>query len=438
MKRVATAYLSRWYQDKKSKPLIIRGARQVGKSTLVRLFCQDNGLNLIEINFEREKLKSLENEDFSLEALLDEIQLKKRQALTENSLLFFDEIQESPRMLKLLRYFYEEKPNLRVVAAGSLLEIALKAQDFSFPVGRIQFLHLGPMNFREFLWATGQEYLDEMLMNKKMTDEVHQAGLVALKNYYYVGGMPEAVKEYAESKSLVRVREIQSQIIQAYTADFPKYNQRISVQRIARIYANIAQNLGKKIVFSKIDEESQSREIKRVLELLVDARVITPCLHTDGNQPPLLASADERIFKLYYLDIGLLGAALDTSLEGIEKEMKKQDGVFAEQFVGQHLCYSIDQSVAPSLYYYLRDKGSQKSEVDFLLEKNQTIIPVEVKSSAIGHLKSLKLFCEAKKSKLAIKTSLNAFGKHENFSGATELISVPLYAIDYFRHWGDS
>lgn len=437
MKRVATTYLSRWYQDKKSKPLIIRGARQVGKSTLVRLFCQDNSLNLIEINFERETLKSLESEEFELNALLDEIQLKKRQVLTEKSLLFFDEIQESPKMLKLLRYFYEEAPHLRVVAAGSLLEIALKAQDFSFPVGRIQFLHLGPMNFREFLWATGQEYLDELLMKKKMTDEVHQAGISALKNFYYVGGMPEAVKEYAESKSLARVREIQSQIIQAYTADFPKYNQRISVQRIARIYANIALNLGKKIVYSKIDEESQSREIKRVLELLIDARVITPCLHSDGNQPPLLASADERIFKLYYLDIGLLGAALDTSLDGIERELKQQDGVFAEQFVAQHLCYPLDQSAAPSLYYYLRDKGSQKSEVDFLIEKNHKIIPVEVKSSAIGHLKSLKLFCEAKKSMCAVKASLTSFGRYENFTGGTELISIPLYAIDYFRQWDE-
>lgn len=435
MKRIATSYLCHWYQDKKSKPLIIRGARQVGKSTLVRLFCQENTLDLIEINFEREKLKSIESDEFRIEALLDEIQLKKRQLITGKSLLFFDEIQESPKMLKLLRYFYEEVPHLRVVAAGSLLEIALKTQNFSFPVGRIQFLHLGPMNFKEYLWATGQEYLDEMLMNKKMTDEVHQAGISALKNYYYVGGMPEAVKEYSETKSLVRVRDIQSQIIQSYAADFPKYNQRISVQRIARIYANIAQNLGKKIVYSKIDDESQSREIKRVLELLIDARVITPCLHSDGNQPPLLASSDERIFKLYYLDIGLLGAALNTSIDGIERELKQQDGVFAEQFVAQHLCYSLDQSAAPTLYYYLRDKGSQKSEVDFLIEKNHEIIPIEVKSSAIGHLKSLKLFCETKKSKCAVKASLSNFDQHGNFSNSTELVSVPLYAIDYFRHW---
>ena len=436
MKRHATNYLKQWYQDTKSKPLIIRGARQVGKSTLVKLFCEENQIKLIEFNFEIESLLSIKKDEFKLQALLDEIQLKKQTLIDDNTLIFFDEIQESPKMLKLLRYFYEQAPQLKVIAAGSLLEIALKSDMFSFPVGRVQFYHLGPMTFREFLWATGHDYLDQKLMNKEFSPELHAVALNTLRDYFYVGGMPEAVKEFSESKSLVKMRNLQLQITQTYNSDFPKYNRRVNVQRISRVFSTLAHNVGKKLIFSKLDLESSSRDIKRIFELLVDSRVILECIHTDGNSAPLAGEADHRILKPYFIDIGLLGASLGLGLEAIDLEFKNQfnlKGVLAEQYVAQHLARGKSSTNAPELFYHLKDKGTQKAKINFVIESGNQIIPIEVKSSASGHLKSLQYFCKSKRPNIAIKTSTAEYSE-ETFEQTT-LQNLPLYAIEYLFYW---
>ncbi len=436
MKRESLNYLKEWYQKDNSKPLIIRGARQVGKSTLVRLFCEDHNLDLIEFNFEIETLTSIEKEDFKIQFLLDEIQLKKKKKIKKNTLIFFDEIQESPRLLKLLRYFYEDAPQVKVIAAGSLLEIALKADNFSFPVGRVQFYHLGPMSFREFLWATNQFFLDEKLSNFEFSDEIHKAGLVALRDYFYVGGMPEAVKEFSSTDSLANMRELQNQIVQTYQADFPKYNKRINIQRINRTFSNISLNVGEKVIYSKLDVDSTSRDIKRIVELLIDSRVILPCIHTSGNTSPLTGESDPRIFKTYFLDIGLLCSILNLNLDTIDYEFKNEfnmRGVLAEQYVAQHLNYYEGSTKGPSLFYHLRDKGAQKAEIDFLIEDGNKIYPIEVKASASGHLKSLKYFCGAKKSRVGIKLSLAEYSEIENFVEGTKLVNIPLYAVEYLK-----
>lgn len=441
MKRKALKDLKKWLISSIRKPLILRGARQVGKSTLVHLFAQEEKLELFEFNFEVDKLNSVSDEQFKIQKLLDEIQLKKQKKLTSKSLIFFDEIQESPQLLKYLRYFYEQRPDLIVISAGSLLEIALHEANFSFPVGRVEFYHLSPMTFSEFLCATGNELIDEKLSQLDFSPALHHLAIEAMKNFYYVGGMPAVVNNFAQSNSLVEARTIQQQIIQTYQADFPKYNKRINIQRIARIFNALALQAGKKVIYSKLDPQSGSREIKRVVELLIDARVILPCIHSDGNAIPLLGESDAKVFKSYFLDIGLLNALLRLDLDAIESEFEgnfNTKGVIAEQYIAQHLSNFYPPFMAPILIYHLRDKRTQKAEIDFLIESKDKIYPIEVKSTAKGHLKSLKYFCEQKNAVAGIKISLDEFSVEPYFTSNSSLINFPLYAIDYLKDYIES
>ena len=437
MRRKALDDLALWLKSHERKPLILRGARQVGKTTLVRLFSKAHNLDLIEINLETQKLNSASlDKDFEIQSLLDEIQFKKKKKIHEKSLIFFDEIQNSPTLLKVLRYFYEQRPEIKVIATGSLLEIALSEKNFSFPVGRVEFYHLTPMTFQEFLWATDQDLLDEKLISFDFSPELHSSALKALKDYYYVGGMPASVKRFSETKSFLEIRKIQEEILQAYELDFPKYQPRLNVERISRVFHNMALSVGKKVIYSKIDSESQTREIKKCVNLLMQARVILPCFHSEANTSPLLGESDPKIFKTYFLDIGLLNALLKLDFETIDNEFSHDfntKGFLAEQYVAQHLSLFEKASSPPSLIYHLRDKGSQKAEVDFLIEHKNKIFPLEVKSTSSGHLKSLKYFVESKKSDLCIRTCLQPFSVKNNFVQNTKLITLPLYAIGYLK-----
>lgn len=439
MKRKAEADLNSWYIKKDRLPLIIRGARQVGKSTLVRIFSETNGLNLIELNLEKIKLNSVLQDGFSIQDLLDEIQLKTKKRIDSTTILFFDEVQESPQLLKYLRYFYEERPDIAVVAAGSLLEIALKKEDFSFPVGRVEFYHLGPMSFSEFLWATGNSFLYEKIEQRDFSRSVVQEAKKQLVNYYYIGGMPKAVKTYVESGSLVPVRDIQEQIIQTYIADFPKYNPRINTERVEKVfYATISQ-LGKKIIYQKLDPGTNSRDTKKALELLIDARVVLKCTHTESNSVPLAGEADASVFKIYFLDVGLVNAIMRLDYDVLNQELRSNfntKGMIAEQFVAQHLSYLQNEKRGPELYYWLRDKGTQKGEIDFIIQNKTSVIPVEVKSTAAGHMKSLFYFSKEKSKTKGFKISLDDFSiqnvshKIEKEEIKLELISLPHYAIE--------
>lgn len=443
MRRRAEQDLKTWFQKRDRLPLIIRGARQVGKSTLVRLFAESYGLDLLEVNLEKLRLNSVVQDKFVLAEVLDEIQLRLKKRITEKTLIFFDEIQESPLLLKYLRYFYEERPTLAVVAAGSLLEIALRAETFSFPVGRVEFYHLGPMSFSEFLQATGHEFLVEKLAALEVSPAVAAEAKRLLNLYYYIGGMPKAILTYLEEESVVPVREVQEQILQAYVADFPKYNARIKSERIEKVFFQLAQHIGEKVIYSKLDSDRSSREIKRAFELLVDARVITRCAHSAGNSVPLAGEADQGLFKAYFLDIGLLNAMLRLDLAAIDQEMQNNfntKGKLAEQFVAQHLAYLGNERRGPELYYWLRDKGVQKGEIDFLIQTGAQVIPVEVKARGLGHMKSLFYFCAEKKKHSAVKVSLDGYsqvtGTHKINGSLVEVqvTCVPQYCIEWVYH----
>jgi predicted AAA+ superfamily ATPase len=250
--------------------------------------------------------------------------------------------------------------------------------------------------------------------------------------------MPKAVKTYVEEKSLVTVREVQNQILQTYIADFPKYNVRIQVERIERVFYSTINQLGKKIIYQKVDPNSQSRDIRRIIELLIDARVLLPCRHSESNSTPLAGEVDYSIQKIYFLDVGLVNAIMKLDLDVIDQEMKNNfntKGMIAEQFVAQHLAYFDNHTTGPELFYWLRDKGSQKGEIDFIIQKKNQIIPIEVKASEAGHLKSLFYFSKEKKKDIGIKISLDPFSVKEVHHKITEkkieitLYSIPQYAI---------
>lgn len=432
MLRFAERKILDWYENDSRKPLVLRGARQVGKSTLVRNFCQNHKLNLVEINLEKNKLFSLEK-NLNIEVILEEIEMiSKKNISSPNTVLFIDEIQEQPTALTALRYFYEERPNLPIIAAGSLLEFVLNDKAISVPVGRIEYLKLGPMTFAEFLYAINENKLaDITLSGKKVNQGPHEKLFELLKKYYFIGGMPEAVKVYAETKSLLKVRKVQSNIIKAYREDFLKYTKGMQYQRVARVFDYIPFNLGRKVKFSNIDSDFKSRDLKVAIELLRHARVALSATHSNCSGLPISGQKDESVFKLYFLDLGLACAIQDISWDALlsDKELISK-GALAEQFVAQHLSCSEFNLISDELFYWLKDKDISKAEVDFVIQLGTELIPIEVKSEKSGRLRSLLQFVKEKKSKYCIKISTEELQLTEMPNSTSKLLTVPLYSIE--------
>lgn len=444
MNRFAITDLSAWMDRKNRKPLVLRGARQVGKSTLVRQFAQIKGLKLVELNLEKYQLKSLLSDGIELTAIIQEIEVVCNQRVEPGVLLFLDEIQDQPKLLSVLRYFYEERPWLPVIAAGSLLEFALTQESVSIPVGRVEYYFLGPMKFSEFLEALGDNILLDYI-NKapnSFLEAVHFRLIKRYREYLFVGGMPEAVKEYALTNSFIEVRRVQRSILQTYQDDFSKYAKHSQVDRVRRVFNFVPGHLGEKVKFSEIDREEKSRDLKAALQLLVQARVIIPVFHTNASGVPLSAGADESVFKTYFLDVGLAGCLQGISWESFSADMGQDflaKGALAEQFVAQHLFYKIDGFESSELYYWLRDKKKQNAEVDFVISKQGVTLPVEVKSDVSGKMKSLILFmAERRKLPRALRISLLPYGSElveasvvgMDSPAVFELVAIPLYLID--------
>lgn len=445
MLRKSEKELKKWFYQKDRQPLILRGARQVGKTSLVRQFCLQEKIQLLEINLEYRALKSLENKSVQVDDIISEIELILKTKITSQSLIFFDEIQASPKLIQLLRYFYELKPQLAIIAAGSLLEFVLREGEFSFPVGRVAFHYLGPMTFTEFLLACGEPMLVEALGDPtRYSLAIHEMCINYLKKYFYLGGMPKVIARYIESNSMLEAREIQQQILQGYIADFPKYHRRIDLRRVEKVFQSSALSVGEKVIYQKLDQDSKSRDIKKVIELLIDAKVIIPAIHTEASGLPLIAAQDEAIFKYYFLDIGLLNCMHGITYDLLQDEFNSgflTKGMLAEQFVAQHLCSIEGNSVPPRLNYWLRDKGSQKGEIDFLIQYRNTILPIEVKADTGGKLKSLFYFSHEKKLKKAVKISLAPLDKkkitHQISSEKVEvdLAEIPLFLTEYLHQY---
>ena len=443
MYRKALHDLIDWKDRPSRKPLIIRGARQVGKTWLVRKFAGQFG-NLVEINFDKnpEKAQLFAGRDISRGLQLLQIDCNT-EIVPGKTLLFLDEIQAVPEMLPLLRYFYEEQSDLHVIAAGSLLEFLLADHDFAMPVGRVEYLHLGPMDMEEFLLALGQErmtkFLKDYSLNEPIPESIHLSLLNFLKLFWIVGGMPAAVAWYGNSGQLAEAIREHAAILQTYEDDFSKYRKRIYPERLRKVFRRIPALIGNKLKYVRLDPEERSRELADSLHLLEMARVIYRVRHSAGNGVPLGAEAKERDFKPLFLDIGLVSTSLGLTLPGLEVVddlLMVNNGALAEQFVGQHLLYDGPGYEKPQLFYWNREQKSSSAEVDYLITHEDKVVPVEVKAGTTGALKSLQVFVAEKKSPVALRFNAMPPSCSRQETGVAGkdnvpflLISLPLYLV---------
>ncbi len=383
-------------QDNPRKPLIIRGARQVGKTFTIKKFAQDNFKdNWILFDFEKNRsLHKIFAEDLNIAAVISQLEIAaNKKIIPDSTLLIFDEIQACPRALSALRYFYEEYPGLPVVAAGSLLDFAL--EEFSFPVGRVSFLEMNPMTFAEFLYAIGKDMLAELLFKppEKLPDSVHDLLLKRLRDYMMVGGMPEAVSVFTTKGSMLDVFSTQGELVESYIGDFSKYASRVNRDCLEAVLRGVAASVGRQLKYTHLAEGHSLYSIKKAFQLLVRARVITPVYSASPSGLPLGAQSDASTFKAVMVDMGLMhhlcGLNASTALSG-EDLLSIYNGALAEQFVGQEL--RITQGGA--LYYWSRNVRNSSAEVDYLTVVDGIIRPLEVKSCSEGRLKSLHLLLQ--------------------------------------------
>jgi hypothetical protein len=448
MHRQQLQFLYTWLRNKNRKPLIIRGARQVGKSTLVELFARQHQQALRNVNLERHPELADIFSGKDPEQIIQQIEfLPNMGSISNDTLLFLDEIQAVPEAIPALRYFYEDMPEFPVVSAGSLLEFAMADHAFSMPVGRIQYLHMGPMTFSEFLLAMDEERLQNFIHHyepgQEIGEVVHQRLLHLLRSYYYIGGMPEAVAVFADSRSYKDVSEVHNSIIETYRDDFPKYAGSRNLNRMLTVFNFAARNVGVKIKYSAISPREQSVTIKKDIELLSMARVIGKVIHSHCSGLPLQADLEEKVYKLLFLDIGLMNAicGLDwLSISQMEEIKLINQGAIAEQFIGQHLQAILADKPNRELNYWLREGRASNAELDFVIGIGGNIIPIEVKSGATGTLKSLHQFMATKKAPLAIRFDTNLPTVHQidtviNINKQRKqikypLISLPLYLVE--------
>lgn len=443
MLRNALTYLQSWKNKPSRKPLIIHGARQVGKSYLVREFAKVENLELLEINFERnpgyaEAFLNREPKD-----CIEVLRLQFNKELTSGkSLLFLDEIQAQPLVIGRLRYFYEELPELHICAAGSLLDFALTEEPFSVPVGRLEYMYLGPMTFEEFLFALGEEKLNNYINNYRMSEtfpkEIHEKLLALTLQYSLIGGMPESVKTYVETASLNLVNEVKQALIATFRDDFHKYKGRTDLSRLHVVFSRIPQIVGRQVKYVLIDRDDTAANLSRTLDLLCRARIAYRVRESLSNGVPLGAEASDRQFKLLFLDIGimssLLGLNIQTLLPKHEFELAN-DGSLAEQFIGQHLLYMEEPYLPPELYYWSRDKKGSSAEVDYIIASGNQVVPIEVKAGKTGKLRSIHVFLSEKKRMLAVRfnSALSEITEIKKESSNAKLLSLPHYMVGQVR-----
>ena len=426
-------FLSARSPRQRKVPLLVRGARQTGKSYGIREYGKQFD-HLIEINLElAPRLKTcfatLEPTSIcrELEVLL------KTPIIDGKSFLFIDEIQESADAILSLRAFKEMRPELDVIAAGSLLEFALDdATIRSFPVGRVNFAWLHPMSFREFLIAMGETALVEILKSASIykaektviiSDAIHEKLLNLVREYFVIGGMPEVVDVYRESRSYLEAKQVQSRLVLGYVADFVKYGARYDYRKLQTILNAVPRLVGKQFKFSQVDALARARDLKPPLFDLEKAGIIRLVRATSANGLPFGAEEREGIFKLQMLDIGLMlnMLGLELGTRTIEDALFVNEGALAEQFVGQELLANESPEVAPQLYYWHREAKGSDAEVDFVISMNGVVIPIEVKAGTTGSLKSARLFMNEKKSPLCVRVSQHKLTLHEG------VLSVPFY-----------
>ena len=447
-KRLIDKYLKEWASRDIHKPLLLRGARQVGKSTAVQELSKKFD-TFVEINFEKQpKYKALFKDDLDVNRIVPQISAMYGTSIRPGkTLLFLDEIQECPEAIMALRFFKEDMPELHVIAAGSLLEFALRELP-TFGVGRIHSMFMYPMTFDEFLEANGQQLLIEARnkasIDNPLPEPLHDKLVELLRTYMLVGGMPEAVKTWVEHHDYVRCQEVQDDIVVTYEDDFSKYKKNVDPILLRQTLRSAAVQATKKFVYSKVGAGYKTTEVKTAVELLTLAGILHPITHTDANGLPLGSERDESFQKMLLLDTGLFLRLLNMSLGDIS-ELTTQiltasaadlvnKGPMAELVVGLEMLHHMSPNIRHELFYWLRHAKNSQAEVDYISNYLQVVVPVEVKADKQGGMKSLWQFMRDRKLHYAIRCSMENFGKFNyvdnEANGEVRHVRIcPMYAV---------
>ncbi len=420
-------------------PLIIRGARQVGKTYAVENLGKTYFSHFVTVDFELQPKLALCFDDLDPKKIL--LQIEARLAcriIPGKTLLFLDEIQQCPNAIRSLRYFKEKLPELHVLAAGSLLEFALHDEAFSFPVGRVEFFYMHPLSFIEYLEVTGKEILCEQLASvsliKPPSLSLHEQSLEILREYFLLGGMPAVVQRFIDSHSWIEANRIQRNLLSTYEKDFGKYASQTQYRFLQRLFERAPDLVGSHIKYSKIDPTATNpaRDYKIALEQLVYAGLIYPIYATAANGIPLRAEINRKKFKILFLDIGLLQQALGVPYEkhASLSLLQINTGALAEQFVGQELLVRGDPYEAQRLYFWERERKGSSAELDYIMRIGSQVVPIEVKAGTTGRLRSLKLFMEEKSVPIGIRIAERPLSKEGN------ILSIPLYLIHRISELG--
>ncbi len=426
MERYAMRQLLKWKAKKNRKPLILKGARQVGKTWLMKEFGKKHFKYTAYVNLDKNrKMLDVFKQDYDISRIIMAINIETGvKVVPEETLIIFDEIQENPDALSALKYFCEDAPEYAVIAAGSLLGVAIH-KGVSFPVGKVDTMELHPLSFREFLYAVGEEGLVTLIEKRdySMMEVFHDKYVDWLKKYYYIGGMPEVVASFVEEKDFGEVRYIQKRIIELYEQDFSKHTPNDELPRIRLVWDSIPLQLAKenkKFFFGKIKEGARSKDFEVAIEWLKDCGLIKKVYKVSKPSMPLKAYVEFAAFKLYTLDVGLLGALSGLSAKSIlegNKIFVEFKGALTEQYVLQQLV--TDTEYEP--YYYSETKS--EGEIDFVIQKDTEIVPIEVKAEENLRAKSLKVYCEKYKPELAVRTSMTKYREQD------WMVNIPLYCI---------
>jgi len=441
--RQAAIDLSAWRHRPNRKPLILRGARQVGKTHLVEHWGRSAFDAVVTVDLERERHLHSVFDQSDPTKLLQELSLLKRQRLVPGShLLFLDEIQACPRALAALRYFAELVPNLHIIAAGSLLDFALRDFAHSMPVGRVEYHFLYPLSFEEFVRASEGDALADLLRTYHLGDPIAEAvaGRLeeTLRHYLLVGGMPAAVDAYVERAPLVDVQRLQYSIVATLQDDFAKYGTRGQQDLLQRAYRHVAQHVGRKVKYVNISPDRRAADVRTALDLLARSRTVHLVRHTSANGIPLGAEASDKHFKTLFMDVGLVNQVCGLGLVPAGGVLAVNEGALAEQLVGQELLVSGSPFQDTPLFYWHREAPNANAEVDYLVSEGADVLPIKVKAARGGALRSVFQFLGEKKRSKAIrlymgKPGIEVLKMPGDWSASVEILSLPLYLAGQVR-----
>lgn len=430
LERFIDGDLKKWAESEQHKPLLLRGARQVGKTSAVRhLGEQFKNYVEIDLNDQRE-LHALFEQGYSPQQICQQLSVILDIPIEENNtLLFLDEIQACPAAINKLRYFYEKMPCLHVIAAGSLLEFALCDLP-SFGVGRIRSLFMYSFSYQEFLWALGKRTLADLVIQATpqtpLPELIHAKALEYLRTFLVIGGMPECVVKYVETGNMLECQQVLTELMMSYQDDFKKYHEKIPESLLRDVLRSVALQGQGKFVYAQVDTTCRTPQIKEALDMLCKAGLIYSVVHTDSNGVPLFAEAKEKYKRYIFMDTGLLQRMLELNLTDIlvSNDLKLINrGALAETFVGTELVKNRPPYQNDSLYCWHREKKDSNAEVDYVISHQGKVYPVEVKAGMRGSMQSMRIFLKAKQLEKGIRTSL------ENFGAFEDILIYPLYAI---------